>query len=57
MKRLRAFLDRLPGGHRPPTGPLTTDEANEAEALRHENLPDDQPTEQQPEEESGQHST
>jgi hypothetical protein len=31
MKRLRTFLERLPGGHRPPTGPLTTSEANEAE--------------------------
>ena len=36
MKRLRAFLERLPGGHRPPTGPLTTSEAAEAEELRHE---------------------
>jgi hypothetical protein len=34
MKRLRAFLDCLPGGHRPPTGPLTTSEAKEAEELR-----------------------
>jgi hypothetical protein len=31
---LRAFLERLPGGHRPPTGPLTTSEAAEAEELR-----------------------
>jgi len=38
MKRLRTFLDRLPGGHRPPTGPLTTSEAAEAEELRHETL-------------------
>lgn len=36
MKRLRAFLDRLPGGHRPPTGPLTTSEAADAEELRQE---------------------
>jgi hypothetical protein len=36
MKRLRAFLDRLPGGHRPPTGPLTTSEAADAEDLRQE---------------------
>lgn len=36
MKRLRAFLDRLPGGHRPPTGPLTTEEATGAEELRQE---------------------
>jgi hypothetical protein len=34
MKRFRAFLDRLPGGHRPPTGPLTTSEAADAEELR-----------------------
>jgi hypothetical protein len=31
MKRLRAFLERLPGGHRPPTGPLTTEEKTEAD--------------------------
>lgn len=36
MKRLRAFLERLPGGHRPPTGPLTTSEATEAEELGRE---------------------
>jgi len=36
VKRLRAFLDRLPGGHRPPTGPLTTAEAADAEELRQE---------------------
>ena len=36
VKRFRAFLDRLPGGHRPPTGPLTTSEAKEAEELRQE---------------------
>lgn len=57
MKRLRAFFDRLPGGHRPPTGPLTTDEANEAEALRQETLDADQRIEQGPEEESDQQST
>jgi len=34
MTKLRTFLDRLAGGRRPPTGPLTTDEENEAEALR-----------------------
>jgi hypothetical protein len=38
MKRLRAFLERLPGGHRPPTGPLTTSEAAEAEELRRQTL-------------------
>jgi hypothetical protein len=42
MKRLRAFLDRLPGGHRPPTGPLTTEESKtEAEAVRKETLNED----------------
>ena len=38
MKRLRTFLERLPGGHRPPTGPLTTSEAADAEELRQETL-------------------
>jgi hypothetical protein len=38
MKRLRTFLERLPGGHRPPTGPLTTSEATDAEELRQETL-------------------
>jgi len=33
MKRLRALLDRLPGRHRPPTGPLTTDEQSDADEL------------------------
>jgi hypothetical protein len=42
MKRLRAFLDRLPGGHRPPTGPLTTVEQSDADELRQEKLLDDQ---------------
>jgi hypothetical protein len=34
--RLLAFLERLTGGRRPPTGPLTTSEATEAEELRRE---------------------
>ena len=34
MKRFRAWLEGLPGGHRPPTGPLTTAEAAEAEEVR-----------------------
>jgi hypothetical protein len=38
MKRLRTFLERLPGGHRPPTGPLTTEEETEAEKLRQDTL-------------------
>jgi hypothetical protein len=42
VKRLRAFLERLPGGHRPPTGPLTTTEANDAEELRRETLAKDE---------------
>jgi hypothetical protein len=41
VKRLRALLERLPGGHRPPTGPLTTAEATEAEELRKETLAED----------------
>jgi hypothetical protein len=41
MKRLRTFLERLPGGHRPPTGPLTTSEANEAE-LQKSRVKDDE---------------
>jgi hypothetical protein len=41
MKRFRAFLDRLPGGHRPPTGPLTTSEAAKAEELRQKSLAND----------------
>jgi hypothetical protein len=38
MGRLRTFLERLPGGHRPPTGPLTTAEQTAAEELRQETL-------------------
>jgi hypothetical protein len=41
VKRLRALLERLPGGHRPPTGPLTTAEATEAEDLRNATLAED----------------
>jgi hypothetical protein len=50
MKRLRAFLDRLPGGHRPPTGPLTTAEQSDADELRQETLLDDQRLEREREE-------
>jgi len=51
MKRFRAFLDRLPGGHRPPTGPLTTSEAANAEELRQETqAKDDKPAEREQEE-------
>ncbi len=49
MKRLRAFLDRLPGGHRPPTGPLTTAEESDAEELRQKGLLEDRPVERPPE--------
>jgi hypothetical protein len=52
MKRLRAFLDRLPGGHRPPTGPLTTVEQRDADELRQETLLDDQRIEREREEHS-----
>jgi hypothetical protein len=38
MRRLRILLERLPGGHRPPTGPLTTAEQTDAEELRQETL-------------------
>lgn len=55
MKRLRAFLDRLPGGHRPPTGPLTTKEAADAEELHQETLAaDEQRIEHERDEESDQ---
>lgn len=36
MKALESLLKRLRGGHRPPTGPLTTSEASDAEELRQE---------------------
>ena len=38
MKRVRLFLERLRGGRRPPTGPLTTSEKSAAEELRQETL-------------------
>jgi hypothetical protein len=41
VKRLRTFLERLPGGHRPPTGPLTTTETADAEELRQETVAKD----------------
>jgi hypothetical protein len=52
VNRLRAFLDRLPGGHRPPTGPLTTEEESDAEELRQNQkaLADEQQGEHEPEE-------
>ena len=53
MKRLRAFFDRLPGGHRPPTGPLTTSEAAHAEELRQETSAKDDNRAERDEEEAG----
>lgn len=44
VKRLRALLERWSRGHRPPTGPLTTAEATEAEELRKETLAKDAET-------------
>jgi len=41
MKGLRTFLERLSGGRRPPTGPLTTAETADAEELRQETLAKD----------------
>lgn len=41
MTRLRSFLERLSGGRRPPTGPLTTAETADAEELRQETLAKD----------------
>jgi hypothetical protein len=54
MKRLRAFLDRLPGGHRPPTGPLTTAEESDAEAARQETLTEDNERIEREQEERGE---
>jgi hypothetical protein len=57
MKRFRTWLEGLPGGHRPPTGPLTTDEAAEAaeaEELRQKSLAeDDEPVEHEREDAGG----
>jgi len=53
MKRLRTFLERFSGGHRPPTGPLTTEETADAEELRQETpAKDNEPSEQAQEETS-----
>jgi hypothetical protein len=38
MKRLRRFFKGLRAGRRPPTGPLTTSEADDAEELRQKTL-------------------
>jgi len=41
MKRWRTLFGRLPGARRPPTGPLTTKEAADAEELRQKTAPKD----------------
>jgi hypothetical protein len=56
MKRFRAFLERLPGGHRPPTGPLTTSEAAEAKELRQESTEKDDERVEHEHEDSAQES-
>jgi hypothetical protein len=55
MKRFRSWIQGLPGGHRPPTGPLTTAEAAEAEEVRQEGLAKVERTEHEPED-AGQKS-
>jgi hypothetical protein len=42
-------MARLPGGHRSPTGPLTTEEAAEAEEVRQESLAKAERTRHEPE--------
>ena len=56
MKRLRTFLERLPGGHRPPTGPLTTTETADAEELLQETVAKDKERIEREQEEAGQDS-
>jgi hypothetical protein len=56
VKRLRTFLERLPGGHRPPTGPLTTAEAADAEKARRETLAKDDQRIEPEQEETGRGS-
>jgi len=56
MKRLRAFLERLPGGRRAPTGPLTTSEATDAEELRLETLAKNDARIEREQEEAGRES-
>jgi hypothetical protein len=41
MKGIRALFKRARGGRRPPTGPLTTAEATDAEQLRLKTLAND----------------
>ena len=54
MKRFRAWLEGLPGGRRPPTGPLTTAEAAEADDLREKSLAEDDERTEHEREEAGQ---
>jgi hypothetical protein len=54
MKRLRAFLDRFTLGNRPPTGPLTTQENTDAEALAQATLNEKNEGNQREEEERGE---
>ena len=56
IKRLRTFLERLPGGHRTPTGPLTTSEAADAEELRQETLAKNDERIEREQEEAGRES-
>ncbi len=53
MTRLRTFLERLSGGRRPPTGPLTTAETADAEELRQETLAKDAERIERDQEEAG----
>jgi len=54
MKRLRAFLDRFTLGNRPPTGPLTTQEVSDAEALRQTTLTEEEEQKQREREDLGE---
>jgi hypothetical protein len=56
MKRLRTFLERLPGGHRPPTGPLTTTETADAEEFRQETAAKDNKRIEREQEDAGRGS-
>jgi len=48
---LRAFLDRFTLGNRAPTGPLTTQEDSDAEAVRQATLTEDNEREEREQEE------
>jgi len=56
VNRLRTFLERLSGGRRPPTGPLTTSEAADAEELQQEMLAKDGERIERAQEEAGRES-